>query len=405
VLGQRNTAVLPIAGDPVRGLSEFRGRLQSEPIAGLPLALRADASYLLWWARNSSLATPEVQVRELELRYGRAAGGEIGAGRLLSAAPSLGTLDGVRAQSPRLGAFTLGAFGGFVPDPLAAELTTAVPHFGADLQYAEPESALAPYAAVIADASSFEDAVDERRLSLLVGLTPGPARLSGGVQLALWPESHPFRQRGVDVSFAHADASVRAGPLDLGARFSSYLPAQSRRLLDELDPTLLCEGAIETECDDPYPRRYTVGGDVGLDLGAARIEAGGTAVSLAGEDFFDSVFGQVALHVLDPVAPAGELRASGFELGVSATRDPLLWRAGMRLGVELRFALPFELGAAYEPGLMRYATDTRNRLLHGLELFTGFALGRGFQLALLSQALLGDDVNAVYLMSVLEVRP
>ena len=330
---ERTTAVVPLDGEGTsQGHTELRARLATQPFATLPLALRADASWLWYWNQNDLLGPRSPwQVRELELRYGDPLSGIVRAGRLRSAAPTIGAVDGVRAQTGYLGPLAIGGFGGFAPTTLDEQLDLDSTHFGADVQLADPGSQLAPYAALVAHATTFGGDLDQRRLALFTRLAPGPLRMAGGLELALWEEPNPFAAERLEISFAHADAQLRLGRFDAGARFSTFLPEQSRALAAEVALVQLCNTAPDNEtCLGAYARRFTTGVDMGLELGDARIEGAATVYTEAGAAFFEGVTGQLGVRFFDPIAPSGALRESGLEVAAIGASDPLVARAGLQ---------------------------------------------------------------------------
>jgi hypothetical protein len=407
VLAQRNSAIVPLARPgSALGRGELRARLRADVLPSAPLAVRADASLLWWWARSALPATrPPAIVRELELRYGTDAGGLLRTGRLASPAPALGTLDGARAQSARLGAFTLGAFGGLLPDALDDAMRTDASRFGIDLAYDAPEQALRPHAALVVHGSTFEGELDERRLGLFAGVAPGPARVHGGLELSLYPRHNAFQADPLEVTLGYADAVIELGALRAGARFHTYLPERSRRLDAELDRARLCStDPRETGCSGELPRRIAAGPELGVELGALRVDASASAVTQPGAPLLDHIGGDLILRLSDPLVPSGALHGSGLQLAGSLLRDPFYDRIGARLGVDARLAQPLDLGLGYEPALMRYANEDEPRLTHGVELWLSLGIGRELHLVLQSELVLGD-VEALYLTTLVQARP
>ena len=406
-LSARTTSLIPLSeGDRIVGQSELRGRLRAQLIDGVPLAVLADASWLAPWASSGAPAPrPNARVRELELRYGTERGMLMRAGRMPSPAPMLGELDGARARTAYFGPVARGAFGGLLPDPIDGRLDDSSTRFGVDLALDAPQARTRPYASLVAHGSTYDERIDERKLDVLFGLRPGDVQIHAGGELSLYDEGSELSP-SARITLAHLDTAYHGERVVAGMRGSTYVPERSERLRALLDVSRSCGTQPGTgQCAFVLPRRYAIGANIALLLGSALWLDTDATYATESDEALDHVSGRVGLRWLDPVRPSGTLLATGVTLAGSGTHDVYYDHVGLRLTLDARLAPAFELTLAYGPGLARYASEPRTLVLHEAQLEMAWVITRALQWVWSSQAELGDDINALYLGTLVRLHP
>jgi hypothetical protein len=202
------------------------------------------------------------------------------------AASTLGTLDGLRVSAPLGAGFSVGAFGGVLPNPLSGAPATDAQRFGVEATYNRPELDLRPEAAIVVHGSTFGGTLDERRISGVVGLYPGPARLGGHFEVSSFPSDNPWKASPIELTAAGLDASTRFGVFELGARFDLRQPDRSRWLASYLPPTWFCRTIPAPPgtppgpepCDGSVSTRALGAVDAGVEIGPVSIVVGGTKI-------------------------------------------------------------------------------------------------------------------------------
>lgn len=214
-------AVLPLGSrGRFLGRGELVARVHAEPFSA-PVAFDLDASLQQWIgpgvdARAGSQARPLVRVRELLVGYGAAPGFYGGIGRMRYAASTLGALDGARVRTGLGAGFSVGAFGGMLPNPLSAAPSLAAARFGVEATYSAPEAGARPEAALVAHGSTFDGRLDERRLSGVFALFPGSSRFGGHFELSSFESGNPWNAAPLELTAGGVDASVRSGAFEVG---------------------------------------------------------------------------------------------------------------------------------------------------------------------------------------------
>ncbi len=283
-------ALLPIGprGSGI-GNVQVNARIHAEPFTA-PIAFDFDASVQRWAAtplstHDGAPARPTIWLREALASYSRA-GYFGGIGRMRYAASTLGTLDGLRVRAPLGAGLSIGAFGGVLPDPLSGAPSVDAQRFGVEAAYSRPESALRPEAALVAHGSTFGGALDERRISGVVGLYPGPARIGGTFEVSNFASGNPWKASALELTAAGVDASTRLGVFQFGVRADVRQPIRSRWLASYLPITWFCRtvpaagGAPPGPevCDGTVSKRAVGAVDAGVELGPFSLVLGGTKV-------------------------------------------------------------------------------------------------------------------------------
>jgi hypothetical protein len=279
-LGQRGAAI---------GSAELNARVHAEPFTA-PLAIDLDMMVQRWFAgdlgsRDGASARPTLWLRELLLSY-RANGLYGGLGRMRYAASTLGTLDGLRLSSQLGAGFSVGAFGGLLPNPLSGAPATDAQRFGVEATYSRPDVDLRPEAAIVAHGSTFGGSLDERRISGVVGLYPGTTRLGGHFEVSNFPADNPWKASSIELTAAGLDASTRFSVFELGARLDLRQPDRSRWLASYLPPTWFCRTVAlpvgsppgPEPCDGSVSTRALGAVDLGVAVGPVSVVVGGTKI-------------------------------------------------------------------------------------------------------------------------------
>ncbi|MBW2381204.1 MAG: hypothetical protein JRG70_16940, partial [Deltaproteobacteria bacterium] len=103
------------------GRASLRTRLHAEPFEQ-PVFFDVDLAVQSWFGGNignrpGSTSRPAIAIRDLQFGYGTQQSPQVALGRLPFVAAGVGQLDGLRVRSPTWAGFSIGAFGGTVPDP------------------------------------------------------------------------------------------------------------------------------------------------------------------------------------------------------------------------------------------------------------------------------------------------
>ncbi|MBK9000851.1 MAG: hypothetical protein IPM35_34450 [Myxococcales bacterium] len=359
--------VIPTSGDePAWGQGELRGVLHYEPFSELPFALDADVAAQAWAggdfsARAGSDSRPLARVRMLQAAYGSDAAFLAALGRLRYASSTLGTLDGVKLRAPIAGGLSLGAFGGFVADPLSGAPSGQASRFGGELAWEDARAAWRPRAVLGGHASRFDGALDERRMNLLFDLNPEVGRFGGHAEVSFFDQDNPWEAAPVELTAAGADVAFRVGALDVGGRVAMQRPERSRYLASFLPPEWLCLGRVTGATPEPCignDATYMAGLDAGLGLEDLRLSAGVTG-SRTEHIELEQLAGYGNIRFLEL---AGSMR---LDTGVSGSSGTLLDTAALSISP----GVPFMNGDGdaslrYRPALLRYRASTKAVVEH-----------------------------------------
>ena len=226
------------------GRASLRATLHAEPFEQ-PVFFDVDLAVRSWFGGNignrpGSSSRPVLAIRELQFGYGTSTSPQVGVGRLPFVAVGVGRLDGLRVRSPSWGGFSIGAFGGTVPNPLDYLPTLDTTRFGAQLAYQNESLDAQPFVGLSVHASTFIGDIDERRLNLEFDVFPGNGHVAGHFELSMHDEVNPWQAPRFEVSAAGLDASIRVGIFQLAGRFDMRLPERSLWLTSYLPLGYLC---------------------------------------------------------------------------------------------------------------------------------------------------------------------
>ncbi|HZU84226.1 MAG TPA: hypothetical protein VE987_14955 [Polyangiaceae bacterium] len=407
--------LVPLSGQPGAALAfaQLGARVHDEPFSA-PVALDVDAAVQQWAAADlgSRVGGPTrsvVWVRELLASY-RAAGWYAGFGRMKYAASTLGALDGVRAAAPAGGGVSVAAFGGFLPDPLGGELSTAAQRFGVEARFDRPDSALRPEAALVVQGSTFRGALDERRISGVFALYPGPARVGGHFEVSGFDAGNPWKASPYELTAAGLDESVRLGNFDVGARIDLVQPERSRWLASFLPASWFCRTVpapvgsppAGEACDGSSSTRALGSVTAGVTLGQASFTLAATGIETvphpAGEP---RVLGGFATGRV--VRIANVLRVEG---AASYSASTFLDMLGATVGpgvTVLRDAL--DVSMYYRVSDVRYASVNARLLENGVGGTAVLFPSGATSFTLQGEGMAGGDVKSLFVFGTIVWRP
>jgi len=339
-------------------------RLTFEPLSR-PAGLDAEGALLLW--AGDGLAGPDAvhrlgRVRELRLRWGSAADPRVALGRLRWASMLAGPLDGVRVSAPVAGT-SLAAWGGFIPDEVSGRPGPDASSFGVEVAYDRPDRPLRPRAVLSALGTTFDGALDERKLAAEVGVEGERALAGGHLELASFPGQDPWNAPTVEVSAAGADVTLRSGGAHASLGLGARRPERSRRLASLLPPEWLCRqaprppGQEEPCAGAPLVSEATL--STGWRRGALDLDAGVSAYHATDADLGLEVSGFGAAALRD-IGGLGRLQLDGD----AGRIDVVDWvGGGGALGVDL-LRDRLDLSARYHLTLLRYQASIDDALEH-----------------------------------------
>ncbi|HVO31280.1 MAG TPA: hypothetical protein VMV18_11105 [bacterium] len=290
MIAVRASSLTPATTNTNAGPS-YTGELETRADAALsstaPLTAAADVSALGWGGDGITPAgapyRPWARVREMSVRWGDAWDPIGEAGRLRSAAWMLGALDGARARVP-FGSFSLGAFGGFLPDPERGALSTEDERFGLEASWRAADTSWRPEVSVVASGSRFKGQTDERRVTASGSVFGPHGSALAYTEVSAFDKTNPWNAKPVEVTAAGADATLRVGPVRVGARADMRSPERSLWLASHFPQSWLCVAAPQPSgtpepCTTENLRRWLGEADADLDLSFVALSAGGSVSS------------------------------------------------------------------------------------------------------------------------------
>lgn len=400
--------VVPLgSSEPAWVHGEVRGVLHYEPIAELPLALDADVAAGAWLggdfdARAGSDSRPLARVRVLQAAYGNEGRFLAALGRLRYASATLGTLDGLKLSAPVAGGLSIGAFGGFVADPLSGAPSTQASRFGGELAWQDDQAEWRPRVVLGGHASRFDGALDEKRMSLFFDVNPEVGRMGAHAEVSFFDESNPWNANTTELTQAGADVAFRVGPVDLGARVAMQRPDRSRYLASFLPPEWLCIPASTAAPPQPCvgnDASYLAGADAGLALGSDVRLTGGVSGSRTEHLEHEQLSGHGNLRL---ERLTGTLR---LDSGVSGSSGTLLETAALLVSPGVTFMDgDADASLRYRPALIRYRASTEAVLEHSVGGALWVSPTRRLDVTLDADWVTGGDFDALIVQSALVWR-
>lgn len=402
---------LDLRGQRSFGRAALRARLHAEPFEK-PVFFDIDAAAQTWFGgdiqnRPGASSRPVVVVRDLQFGYGTAQSAQVGLGRLPYVAVGVGQLDGLRVRSPSWAGFSIGAFGGTVPDPLDNRPTLDTTRFGVELAYQNESLDSLPFVALSMHGSTFMGEIDERRVNAQFDVFPGNAWVGGHFELSLHDASNPWQAPRVEVSAAGLEASVRFGLFQIAGRFDMRLPERSLWLTAYLPLGYLCNTVPdpttstgdELVCLNSNDHRYFGGVDLSFSFSRFALHGGASIVHSETDDEFEQLAGYLQARVLR-IAEIAWVDASVAAYARSFISD---YAARVGFGVEIRRIA--ELSAYYRASINQYDASPDSWLQHSAGGILYFALGHDLDLGLRADGMFGQDVRVLVLGSNLTWRP
>lgn len=406
--------IIPLGGQVGSALSmgELDARLHAEPFAA-PVTLDLDASLQGWAAADLSNRVggptrPFLYVRELLAGYTL---GQFyaGIGRMRYASSTLGTLDGARVQQGIGEGFSIGAFGGLLPNPLSGAPSLDAQRFGVEARYDRPDLGLRPSGALVVHGSTFGGTLDERRISGVFGVYPGPSRFGGYFEVSSFDANNPWKQPVVALTAAGLDQSVRFGGFELGARVDVRQPEMSRWLASYLpqswfcttvpapgsNPTApeACNGKIDTRASGEIDGSYSIE-HLSLTLGGLGI----TDVTQTSEP---NMIGGFATARFLRLARVLRFEASG---NYSHSTYLNLFGGSAGPGVSL-IDDALDVYAYYRLSVLQYRSDGASLLQDGVGGTIVILPSSDFLFTLQGEGITGDDAKALTLFGTATWRP
>jgi hypothetical protein len=399
--------IAPLSG-PAYGISRQRLRAQLHAEGQqLPLRFDADAFLESWQAqdlaqRPQNASRPLLNVQQLEAGYrGDTLHGALG--RLRHAAATTGLLDGARISAGLSDDWTLGAFGGTLPNPENGAPSTEAARFGADVAW-QDEAAARTRASLTLQGSRYLGRLDEQRITGLLESYPDFGRLGAHTELSLFEPDNPWGAAAMELSAAGADASVRIDSLRLGALFDVRSPERSRWLAGFLPPEYFCAarpsaGATRAEPCAGTDRRYTAALDAAWEATFWTLAAGAhfsmTRPSAAEQSTAFASFRQREI-----------LNLLRFDAGLSVSRGSLLESAALDLGLGAATGDDVaDVSLYYRPSLVRYRAGLDEFVEHGLGTRLWWALSDVLDLNGSLDLLTGRDADVFILQFGAAWRP
>ncbi len=319
----------------------------------------------------------------------------------------VGRLDGLRVRSPSWGGFTIGAFGGTVPDPLDYLPTLDTTRFGAELAYQNESLDAQPFVGLSVHASTFMGDIDERRLNLEFDVFPGTGHVAGHIELSMHDEVNPWQAPRFEVSAAGLDASIRVGIFQLAGRFDMRLPERSLWLTSYLPLGYLCNTVPdpaastgdEVVCLNSNDQRYFGGLDASFSFSRFALHAGANIVHSETAAEFEQISGYLQARILRIADIAWA------DVSVAAYARSFVSDYAARLGAGVDIRRIGEISAYYRVSLNQYVASPTNWLQHSAGGILYFALGHDLDLGVRVDGIFGEDVSVLVLGSNLTWRP
>jgi hypothetical protein len=393
------------------GRASLRTRFHAEPFEQ-PVFFDVDFAVQSWFGGNignrpGSTSRPAIAIRDLQFGYGTSQSPQVGLGRLPFVAVGVGQLDGLRVRSPSWAGFTIGAFGGTVPNPLDNRPTIDTTRFGVQLAYQNESLDSQPFVGLSMHASTFMGDIDERRLNAEFDVFPGNGRVAGHFELSMHDELNPWKAPRFEVSAAGLDASIRAGLFQIAGRFDMRLPERSLWLTTYLPLGYLCNTvpadldptSSAVVCDNSNDARYFGGLDTSFTFTRVVLHAGASIVHSEAADQFEQISGYLQARVLR----IADIMWADISVAAYARSFVSDYAARLAVGVDIRRV--GELSVYYRPSLNQYTADPSDWLQHSAGGILYLSLGHDLDLGVRVDGMFGEDVSVLVLGSNLTWRP
>lgn len=397
--------------DSTFGRASLRTQMHAAPFTQ-PFFFDVDVAVRTWFGgdidnRPGSTSRPLLAVRELQIGYGTSVSTQAALGRLPFVATGVGRLDGARVRTPSFGGFSIGAFGGTVPNPLDYGWTWDTFRFGGELVYENPSLAAQPFVAVSIHASRFMGELDERRLYSEFNLFPGTGHIGGHLSLALHDKDNIWQAPRFEVSSAGFYASARIGLFQISGRFDMRLPERSLWLTAYLPLGYLCNTAPDPAsttgdqvvCLNSNDARYFGGIDTSFSFPRFVLYAGASYVHSETDAEYDQIVGYLQGRILR-IAEIGWM-----DLSVAAYTPSFVSDYAARLGAGVDIRQVAQLSAYYRISLNQYAASPDSYLQQSAGGILYLSIRDDLDLGIRADGMFGEDVRVLVLGSNLTWRP
>ncbi len=390
------------AADRSNKVASAEGRIIAsfEPMTERPLGIDVDVAGRLYSEGATKQTRTPLFVRTAQVRYGDARDPQIALGRLRYAASSLGMLDGARAALHH-GDLEIAAFGGLVPDPLSGKPETSASRFGGELIYDLASAAWQPRVAVTAHGSTWNGALDERRLSAVVSANHGAAWLDGWAELQNFGANNPWGASAIELTGAGASATWRSGGRHLGLDLTFLRPERSLRLAAALPPEWLCTvtaapGMTDNTCS-------------GGDYWAAASGSAGVRTPRFAVDAIGSLGQSHGVYRgLDSSGfVRGELFLGTWRLlaGAAGNYATFVQSIAGEIGVGYTPTRRVDGSIRYRPELVNYSASTGAIQLHSIVADGQYAMSPALDLGLSMIGTTGPDRDGLAVLALVSWRP
>jgi hypothetical protein len=358
------------------GRASLRTRLHAEPFEQ-PVFFDVDLAVQSWFGGNigsrpGSTSRPAIAIRDLQFGYGTQQSPQVGLGRLPFVAVGVGQLDGLRVRSPTWAGFSIGAFGGTVPNPLDNRPTLDTTRFGVQLAYQNESLDSQPFVGLSMHASTFMGNIDERRLNAEFDVFPGNGRVAGHFEL--------FDMRLPERSIW----------------LTTYLPLG---YLCNTVPDPVSSTGDQIVCLNSNDARYFGGLDTSFTFSRVALHAGANIVHSETADDFEQISGYLQARVLRIADIAWA------DVSVAAYARSFVSDYAARLGAGVDIGRVGEISAYYRVSLNQYTAAPTNWLQHAAGAMLYLSLGHDLDLGLRLDGVFGEDVSVLVLGSNLTWRP
>lgn len=393
------------------GRASLRTRLHAEPFKQ-PVFFDVDFAVQSWFGggisnRPGGSSRPVVLVRDLQFGYGTAQSAQVGLGRMPFVAVGVGQLDGARVRSPSWAGFSIGAFGGTLPNPLDNLPSLEATRFGGELVYQNPSLDAQPLIALSAHGSVFMGNIDERRFNAEFNVFPGNGSLAGHFELSVHDKNNIWQAPRVQVSAAGLDASIRIGLFQISGRFDMRYPERSLWLTDYLPLGYLCNtvpdptssNGDQLVCQNSSDARYFGGLDMSFSFSRLVLHAGGNLVHSETEAEFEQLAGYLQARILRIAEIAW------MDVSVAAYARSFVSDYAARLGAGVNIGQAGEISAYYRVSLNQYNASPDNFLQQSAGGIFYWSILDDLDLGLRVDGMFGEDVSVLVLGSNLTWRP
>jgi hypothetical protein len=262
---------------------------------------------------------------------------------------------------------------------------------------------------LVVHGSTFQGALDERRISGLFGFYPGPSRFGGYFEVSNFDAGNPWGAATVELTAAGIDQSVRFGSFEVTARLDVRQPERSLWLASFLPSSWFCttvpapvtQPNAQEPCNGRVDSRAFGEIDAGVTAGNVSLVVGALTVRDVTQTSEPDMVGGFATARVVRIEKILRLEASG-----NYSRSTFVNLSGGTLGPGLTLLDDaLDLGAYYRLAVLQYASDGASLLQDGIGGTIVLLPGRDFLFTLQGEAITGQDVKALTIFGTATWRP